>query len=836
MELSTYLETYSKILDVNDNYFIETILYPILGEYGLNFVKPHYINPEILGKEEKIDFFIESRYAKYAIKIYNQDAEKHKLLQDSLRNFGVKIKQLEWETVYDQPKEIVNELRRWFVADEQLNVHAYLEHSKDIKPYEPQEEALKALEKAREQGIRKGLVSLATGLGKTYLAAFDAKRLSGHTLFVVHRNEILEQARQSFDAVWPEASKGYYHGTEKAMGNKITFASIQTISRKEHIEVFSPDYFDYIIVDETHHAVCKTYQKIISHFKPKFLLGLTATPERMDKKNVLASYNGNLIFEMNQQESITRGYLVPFKYHGFEDDVDYEQIYWNGFKYKISDLNKILIIDRRDEKIIEKFNEKAKNKKSIGFCVSIEHAIKMAKKFNKAGIPSEAIHSDTALLSMEERKALTKRFRANEIQVVFAVDIFNEGVDFPDVECLLFLRPTESKTIFVQQLGRGLRISPGKENITVLDFIGNYKTANRIYSYLGVRKIGDLKRDRVKKEVCHYDNNGNEVRFDEEVLEFFKVLDSAATRTVRLEDLTGDWVEYGEFLKQWTSSNLYWKRGQQNQYFEVQLEALDIIDKNRDFTEKEFVECIQRVVNDRYPGKNMTAGYRALMLSKITGFVTAKIPLEVTPPFKRIKERCLDFSEVSSYKGVLTTQLEKVYYWNSIYGTYSKYTPAAKRVSFKDFRIYPFFLIYNVLLRLKEDYGEDSFVTKTEFNSFLAITRNYSEADDALERIVSFRKSNEKHELEKYLNAQNKIDPRFYTILHYNKHITQTKDGIKLDSVHLEELVEKVDQFDTFFNEDKLIYFDENNPDEYLSLLYSEKDLIMYHRCLHKSI
>lgn len=822
MELRKFLDNNNSALNISKRFFVENVLYPVISEHGLDLL-------EVQANDKKsIDFIIVTNHANYGIKIIGQEEGEEEGKEGSSFLPNLKLKIFEGNKIVDNTIDIVNEMRRWFVADEQLNIHAYLKYTKGIKPYEPQQEALESIENARVQGISKGLVSLATGLGKTYLAAFDAKRISGHTLFLVHRNEILEQAKESFDVVWPESSKGYYHGIEKSMGNKVTFASIQTISRKEHLEHFSPDYFDYIIIDETHHSVCKTYQKIITHFTPKFLLGLTATPERMDRKDVLESYDGNLIFELSQQDSIERGYLAPFKYHGFKDDIDYDQIYWNGFKYKISDLNKILIIDRRDERIIEKFKEKAKDKKSIGFCVSIEHAVKMAEKFNKAGVSAEAIHSDIALLSAEERKDLTDRFRANEIQVVFAVDIFNEGVDFPDVECLLFLRPTESKTIFVQQLGRGLRISPGKENVMVLDFIGNYKTANRIYSYLGVKKIGDLKRDREKKEVCHYDNNGNEVRFDEEVLEVFKVLD-CLEKPVRLEDLSGDWVEYGEFLKEWTNNNLYWKRGQQNQYFEVQLEALDIISKNPEYSEKEFVEHIQKVVNERYPGKNMTAGYRALMLSKIAGFVTAKTPLEVTDSFRKVKERCLDFSQVEEYRDILTDQLEKVYYWNSIYGTYSKYVPAAKRVSFKDFKIYPFFLIYNVLLRLQEVYGDEGFLNKIEFNSFLAIARNYSEADDALDRIVSFRKNEERYQLEKYLKSQNKIDPRFYTILHYNKYIVQVKNGIKLNNAYLDELFEKINKFNALVETDQLIHFDESKPDEYLSLLYSDKDILTFH-------
>lgn len=841
MKLVTFLEDNKTKLNGAEKYFVENIFFNVLGEHGLDLLKPQHPFLDTSGHQRKIDFVIITSYKKYAIEIdgysyhaegaiTREDFEDSTLRQNDIIQLGFQLMRFAWDTIRQNPVKVINQLRRCFIPDEELNVQSYLMHSETIKPYEPQQLALDAIENARNHGKTKGLISLATGLGKTYLAAFDAKRINGHTLFVVHRNEILQQAFEAFEDVWPEASKGYYHGTEKSLGNKVTFASIQTISRNEHLELFGEDYFDYIIVDETHHSTCKTYQKIIVHFKPKFFLGLTATPERMDRQDVLASYDGNLLFEVSQQEAIERGYLTPFKYFGFKDDVDYDRIYWNGFKYRVDDLNNLLIIDARDEKIIEKYKEKAAGKKAIGFCVSIEHAVNMAGKFNKAGILSEAIHSDTGLLSADERKRLTERFRSNEIKVVFAVNIFNEGVDFPDVECLLFLRPTESKTIFIQQLGRGLRICPKKEYVLVLDFIGNYKTANRIYPCLGVGSPSDLVRDPKTKEVYYFDNNGNEIHFDEEVVEIFKKLDSLSTTEVDINKITQEWKEYAEYLEKWTTDNLYWKRGQQNQYFEVQLEALNIIDENPGISEAVFIEEIQKIVNKNYPGKDMTAGWRALMLSKVSGLVTTRAPLKVTAPFKEIKRRCNDYRELATYQDILTNQLEKIYYWNSIYGTFSKYVPAEKRVSFKDFKIYPFFFIYQILLNLLDYYGEEITMSETEFNAFLAISRTHSEAEEVTERIIKYRSYNEKYELEKHLIERNKIDPRFYGILHYNKYLLQSNSGIRINTAFLDELKNRMEDFNKLMNDNSLIYFEEEDPKVYLNMLYSSDEMLSYHK------
>ncbi len=727
-------------------------------------------------------------------------------------------------------------LRRQFIADEEL-FNLYLKRGKEINPHEAQHVALLNLENTRKSGNNKALAVLATGLGKTILSALDVKNTkSDKVLFIVHIDEILKQTKESFEMVMPERKNdmGFFTGKQKDRDKKILFASIQTIGRQKHIESFSPNHFDYIIIDETHHTAAPTYKKIFDYFHPNFFLGLTATPDRMDKKDILNFYDHNVVFEMNQEDAIEQGYLTPFQYLGFKDNINYSNIFFNGFKYDIKDLNKHLLIDARDNEIIKKYKESAGNRKTIGFCASIEHAERCAKKFNEAGIDAISIHSKSVGLDgFNEKgvKTLINHFRQNKCQIVFVVDMFNEGIDIPDVSCLLFLRPTESKTVFVQHMGRGLRISPGKENVLILDFIGNYRTANLIIEGLNLKNnIRDLKKSkREGKDVFAYSINNCEIIFESEVIDIFKNNEAAYSEEIKNEFISKEWIEYSTYLNKWTKDNLYWKRGQQNQYFEVNLEAIRVIKDNPKITEKDFIEKIQEIVKEKYPGKNMTAGFRGLMLSKISGFISANTPLKPMEPFMKICEKTKDFKNIELYRDVLTSQLEKILYWNPIYGSYNKYVDLSHRVSFNDFKVYPFFFIYDVLISLIDDYGEtEPFVSRFEFNTFMAITKEHSESKDVLERILRFRKDEEIHQTKKLLDKNNNIDPRFYGIVHYNKYIEKTKIGIKIKDKYVDEVREKVKKFKELYNSGKLIFYKENDQELYENMLYSNQDLINY--------
>lgn len=353
----------------------------------------------------------------------------------------------------------------------------------EVSPRQYQQEVLDQLQSEREiHGHWNNLVVMATGTGKTIVAGLDFRRLveSGKVkslLFVAHRKEILQQSLVTFRTIMRDGS----FGELLVDGNRPTdwthvFGSVQSLKNLDS-EKFPPDAFDMIVVDEFHHAAASTYESLLNYFKPKVLLGLTATPERTDGQSVLHWFENGISAELRLWEAIDRQILSPFQYFGINDNVDLEAagVSWRrGFGYDTNELSNVYTgNDARVALILEQMNnyvDDLNEMKAIGFCVSIEHAEYMAKKFNLVGIPSSAV---TSKVSSEDRTQTLNNFRNGTIKAIFAVDIFNEGVDIPDINTLLMLRPTESATVFIQQLGRGLRKSESKKTLTVLDFVGN---------------------------------------------------------------------------------------------------------------------------------------------------------------------------------------------------------------------------------------------------------------------------------------------------------------------------------------------------------------------------
>ncbi len=346
-----------------------------------------------------------------------------------------------------------------------------------IKPTEMQEIALEALIETRKNGNMKGVIIAATGTGKTYLSAFDVARFNPkRMLFLAHRDELLENARNSFIHVMGEPGRfGKLTGQVKESDRPYLFSTVQTFHRE--INSYQPNYFDYIIVDEFHHAEAATYRKIIDHFQPKFLLGLTATPERMDGGDVLALCDYNVVYEIRLHQALQEKLLCPFHYFGLSDEtIDYEQIKMENGQFNIEQLSRALSTGERVDYVIsmiEKFGHDGKQRKALGFCASIEHAQFMTKAFNENGFISVCL---TGQDDPNYRREIIERLESDSdsLEFIFTVNIFNEGVDIPKLNLLLFLRPTESATIFLQQLGRGLRKAENKEFVTILDFIGNY--------------------------------------------------------------------------------------------------------------------------------------------------------------------------------------------------------------------------------------------------------------------------------------------------------------------------------------------------------------------------
>ena len=360
--------------------------------------------------------------------------------------------------------------------------------------YEPrgaQIEALCALEDTRAEGAKRALVQAATGVGKTYLAAFDSKSYE-RVLFVAHREEILKQAAVSFRNVRNSEDYGFFTGEEKSTDKSVIFASVATLGRSEYLseKYFAPDYFQYLVIDEFHHAINEQYQRIVKYFKPQFLLGLTATPERMDGRNIYEICDYNVPYEISLKDAINKGMLVPFHYYGIYDDTDYSGLHLIRGRYDEKELNETYIGNVHRHDLIYKYYCKYGSKKALGFCCSRAHAEEMAKEFCERGIPSVAVYSNANGTYSEERGKAIEKLKSGEIRVIFSVDMFNEGVDITSVDMVMFLRPTESPIVFLQQLGRGLRRSKGKEYLNVLDFIGNYEKAGRVRFLLTGRTLG----------------------------------------------------------------------------------------------------------------------------------------------------------------------------------------------------------------------------------------------------------------------------------------------------------------------------------------------------------
>ena len=413
------------------------------------------------------------------------------------------------------------------------------EESKDdkvINIFEPrgaQIEALYSLDKSREEGFDRGLVVAATGIGKTYLAAFDSAKYE-RVLFVAHREEIIKQAAQSFKNVRSSDDIGFFYANQKDTKNSFIFALVQTLGKDEYLneKYFAKDYFDYIVVDEFHHAVSNNYNKIINYFTPKFLLGLTATPERLDSKDVFALCDYNMVYEVRLKDAINKGWLVPFRYYGIYDEtVNYEDIDFKNGKYDDKQLEEALMLNKRGELILNHYL-KYNSQRAMGFCTSRHHAEYMAKIFNENDIPSAAVYSGEKGEYSEERDVALAKLTSGELKVIFSVDMFNEGLDVPAIDMVMFLRPTQSPTIFLQQLGRGLRKSKDKKYLNVLDFIGNYKKANLVpfllsgKEYSAVESKNNKQGDYEFPEECTVD-------FDFRIIDIFK---KQAEREMKVKD------------------------------------------------------------------------------------------------------------------------------------------------------------------------------------------------------------------------------------------------------------------------------------------------------------
>ena len=339
-----------------------------------------------------------------------------------------------------------------------------------------QQEATENLQKMREDGKTIALLYHATGVGKTITAATDAKAVGGRTLFLVNALKLASQAKDTFAKVWPEATLGEYTGSQKDMTQTVIFATVQSISKD--LEKFSPMDFDYLIVDECHHAAANTYQKIFTYFHPKFILGLTATPERSDGEDMLELFQ-NVAHKMDLKTAVERGVLVPIRCIRVKTNIDLTDVRINGIKYNSQDLESKLFIPERNQLIVDTYLKYVNGKKTVIFCASVDHAAEIAKLLRDSGVKAEAVSGRDRV---EAREKILKDYENGSTNVLCACDLLNEGWDSPHTTVLFMARPTMSKTIYLQQLGRGTRRCPGKEDLLVIDFVDNANMFNMPYS------------------------------------------------------------------------------------------------------------------------------------------------------------------------------------------------------------------------------------------------------------------------------------------------------------------------------------------------------------------
>ena len=352
----------------------------------------------------------------------------------------------------------------------------------DLEPHSYQKQILEKLHIERTiHGRHKNLIVAATGTGKTVISAFDFRRFNRENpgaklLFVAHREEMLKQARKTFQAVLRDASFGelWVGGIKPEHFNQL-FVSVQTLKGQIKSLVLTDDFYDMIVIDEVHHISANSYRSILSLFSPDILLGLTATPERQDGKSILEDFCHTIAAELRLSDAINRRYLCPFQYFGIDDVVDLSDVTWKKGRYIPGELTQIYTQnDNRVNHILQNMDsilEDIHAIKCLAFCVSQDHADYMAQKFLIKNVRSAVLTSRNS----KDRDTLRKKLIRGELNILFVVDIFNEGVDIPEIDTVLFLRPTESLTVFLQQLGRGLRLTDSKDCLTVLDFVGNAK-------------------------------------------------------------------------------------------------------------------------------------------------------------------------------------------------------------------------------------------------------------------------------------------------------------------------------------------------------------------------
>lgn len=843
--------------------FIEKIFFPMYDEYGLDFIEPeedfYIVDPP---KRYRIDFIVKTSYKHYLLEIddrshytgdeaYAESMEKKNNIQNALNqgSFTCDFIDKEYETkpdlidisLYDineRPEVIERLLRQIFIGDEDLNPLLNSNVGDSIKLRSFQQQTLDAINSSRDIGDKKGLISLTTGIGKTFISIFHAKKYGGKVLFLAHLKDILGKnaAQGSFKKAWPEIIDdiGIIDGENKDLDKQITIATMQSFSKKELYEQLPPNHFDTIIIDECHHASAASYEKIIEYFDPKFLLGMTATPIRTDMQDVTKIFGDNLIYEITREEATERGWICGYEYRLLEDNIDYENIVWNGSRYEEKDLNEKLMVEKRDIAILKEYNHFLENEKNgnptktIGFCHSVDYAEYMAKKFSDNGFNAKAIHSNKKYLDSQERTEITDKFRNNEVDIVFTVNIFNEGVDFPDVECLLMLRPTESHVIMSQQLGRGLRMAPRKDKVHVIDFVSNDKKLLSKFEFLG---FGD--KPQQEKDIYYYDNKGNKVLFSQEIFDTFVRLreqeDEIAARSkpIDMSKISREWQDYGEVLKKYYANNYYWNIGKQYGLIES-LKAANLIETHFDDLGSAALE--NALIKEKGTGKS--TNNRILNRAKLTGFVKGiASSREFTEVYQKAKLLCdSKWEDIEKYESILEEQFQKLCFHGPQNSDVNKHGNTQNRKDVSEiFSIFYIIYLYKILLEVGKKTQNYS-ISLVEFNAFVITSSNHFDFSDKVELIMNLRAEEEgnKKEIEKWFKEIAKgddkkgseLDTRITSLFEFSPSLTFDNDNISINRDSISEIYDLIHNFETMLIEGGIPLYSED-PDGYEEMLCS---------------
>ena len=474
------------------------------GAEKAGYLYSQYHFYDIYQNSRYADFVLENGARRVAIEIDDEASHNKQLIssgkfyddllkQNSMVHLGWDVYRWAVRQMQNQPEAVKDELRIFLGNHPKFKeIEDYLPTQKgkaldgaNLELKEHQKAALKALEQMRDNSETIALLYHATGTGKTTTAVLDAKRCGGRVLFIAHTQELVDQATKRFRELWVNTTVGRYCEAIKQPRAHVVCASVQSMAL--HLEEFKDDDFDYLIVDEAHHAAADTYQKVLAYFKPTFTLGLTATPERADDKSILDIFK-NTAHKLDIQTAVEIGELVPVRCIRIHTNIDLTKVRFNSVQYNIRDLESKIYVPERNKLIVDTWMQYVQGKRTVVFCASVKHAEQIAQMFREQGIQAAAVSGN---MKKSERMEFQEKFVNRQIQVLCACDLLNEGWDCPEIEVLFMARPTMSKVLYTQQLGRGMRLYAGKESLMVFDFVDNASQYNAPYSLHRLFRLKD---------------------------------------------------------------------------------------------------------------------------------------------------------------------------------------------------------------------------------------------------------------------------------------------------------------------------------------------------------